>query len=219
MVERGYNARKIGIVMDGGAYSVCTAQKGILILKFVARGVTGHASAPWAFDNAIAKLLDGYARFKAAWPEKATAKDQWHDTMTPCIIKGGNANNQIPDYAELTVNIRYTNKEDESNIIDMAMRTSGLEVSTTRGCEPLYADESNPALIRLKDALQESFTDHDVSFVHMNGATDARHMGDMGIPIAVLGIPGGGAHYANEWASVSGIRRYADCLEKYIMGL
>lgn len=219
MVERGYNARKIGIVMDGGAYKICSAQKGILVLKFVARGRAGHSSAPWLFDNAIDKLIDGYAKFRAAFPVKATAEDRWHDTMAPCIVKGGNANNQIPDYAELTVNIRYTNAEDEDNIIDMAMRTSGLEVSTTRGCKPLYADESNPALLGLKQALQDFFPDKQVGFHHMDGATDARHMGDMGIPIAVLGIPGGGAHSASEWASISGIRQYAECLEKYILNI
>ncbi len=219
MVVRGYNARKIGIVMDGSAYNVCTAQKGILVLKFTAKGRTGHSSAPWLFENAIDKLLDGYAKFKAAWPVKATAEDPWHDTMTPCIIKGGNANNQIPDYAELIVNIRYINPEDENNIIDMAMRTSGLEVSVYRGCKPLYADEKNVALAKLKDSMQEFFPEHKVAFHHMNGATDARHMGDMGIPIAVLGIPGGGAHSANEWSSISGIDQYSVFLKKYVLSL
>ena len=219
MADRGYNARKIGIVMDGGAYTVCTAQKGILVLKFVARGRAGHSSQPWLFDNAIDKLLDGYARFKAAWPVKACAADNWHDTMAPCIITGGNANNQIPDYAELTINIRFINEADESKILEMAKKTSGLEVSVYRGCKPLYADESNPALIGLKDSIQAFFPDKKVTYLHMNGATDARHMGGMGIPIAVLGIPGGGAHSATEWASISGIRKYAECLEKYILSL
>ncbi len=219
MVDRGYNANKIGIVMDGGAFTICTAQKGILVLKFTAQGRAGHSSQPWLFDNAIDKLLDGYAKFKAAWPVKASSRDQWHDTMAPCIIKGGNANNQIPDYAELIVNIRYINADDEEKIIEMAHRTSGLDVSVYRGCQPLYADESNVALIKLKESMQSFFPDQRVTFCHMNGATDARHMGTMGVPIAILGIPGGGAHAASEWASISGIEKYAEFLKKYILAL
>lgn len=218
MIHKGYCANKIAIIMDGEAYSIATAQKGIIIFKFIARGKGGHSSTPWCFDNPIDKLLDGYAKFKAAWPFSASAEEQWNNTMTPCIISAGNANNQIPDYAEMTVNVRYTSLEDQNYILDLARKSSGLEVEADRDCLPYFADESNPILIGLKDALQCEFPQEKVSFIHMNGATDARHMRSLSVPVAILGIPGGGAHSANEWADVNGMEKYVECLKKYALG-
>lgn len=86
MVKLGYRARRLAIVIDGPTHALAIAQKGIIIIRLRARGAGGHASAPWACDNPIEKLLDGYAKLKSAWPE-VSADDQWHDTMYPAKSK------------------------------------------------------------------------------------------------------------------------------------
>ncbi len=219
MVRKGYAAGRIAIVMDGDPYGIVTAQKGIIVLKFAARGTSGHSSTPWLFDNPICRLMEGYDRFRRAWPFKADAEDQWHPTFAPCMVNGGFAENQIPDYAEMTVNIRYTRQEDYQFIMDLARNSSGLDVTLERECRPYSCDEGSDAILGLKEALGKAFPDKGVAFRRMNGATDARHMGDMGVPVAILGIPGGGAHSADEWADIRGIAQYAECLENYALSL
>ena len=219
MVERGYSARKIAIIVDAGAFSVSIAQKGILILRLKATGVGGHSSVPWAKDNPIDKLVDGYLRFRNAWPWHPSAEDQWHNSMTPCIITGGFAENQIPDTAEMVINIRYTEDADEQTIINLAKETTGLEILEARSCKPMYSDESSPMIRSLKDAIQTAFPDKQVTFRRMNGATDARHMRSLGIPVAMIGINGGGAHAANEWLDLENAKQYIQLLEDYILKL
>ena len=219
MVERGYTARKLALVVDSSPFAVAIAQKGILVLKITATGNGGHSSIPWTKDNPIDKLLDGYLRFRQAWPWHPTAENQWLNSMTPCIVSGGNAENQIPDTAEMFVNIRYTTAQDEETILKLARETTGLDVQVARCCKPMYSDESSPILQKLKDALQAAFPDHKVAFTRMNGATDARHLTTLGIPVAAIGFKGGDAHAANEWLDLDNSIQYIQLLEEYLLKL
>ena len=219
MAQRGYGARKIALAVDSSAFSVAIAQKGILVLKITAKGKGGHSSTPWALDNPIDKLFDAYARFRAAWPWHPCAENQWLNSMTPCIIQGGNAENQIPDTAEMTINIRYTANEDADTILKLARESTGLDVEVARSCAPLYSDESSPAILNLKDAIQAAFPDRNVVFRRMNGATDARHLGSLNVPVAIIGTLGGGAHSANEWFDIENAKQYIVLLENYILNL
>ncbi|RIJ06859.1 M20/M25/M40 family metallo-hydrolase, partial [Clavibacter michiganensis subsp. insidiosus] len=47
--------------------------------------------------------------------------------------------------------------------------------------------------------------------------TDAGLVHEAGIPCILLGVTGGGAHAAEEWAEVDSIRRLADVLEGAIL--
>ena len=51
----------------------------------------------------------------------------------------------------------------------------------------------------------------------MNGATDARHLKSLNIPIAIMGIVGGGAHSANEFANLDTIDSLAEIFERFVM--
>lgn len=216
MVARGYRANKIAVVIDGSSRCVTIAQKGILILKLVARGSSGHASAPWSYQNAIERLMEGFARFKAAWPT-VTADNQWQNTMTPCMVSAGHADNQIPDYAEMTINIRFIQDDDKERILEMAKNTTGLEVEISRLCYPLYSSEEEPMLKKMQQAIQDAYPDVKIPFTKMNGATDARHLRSMKVPVAIIGIPGGAAHSEDEWTEIDGIQKYAELLTKFAL--
>jgi acetylornithine deacetylase/succinyl-diaminopimelate desuccinylase-like protein len=56
-------------------------------------------------------------------------------------------------------------------------------------------------------------------FVRMNGATDARHMLSMGVPIAITSVVGQGAHSRCEWAELPSIDKYVQILEEVIAEL
>lgn len=215
MVERGYGARKAALVVDAGGYGkICYAQKGIIILTLKATGVGGHASAPWNLDNPIDKLIDGYNRFRSAWTNP-DANNTWLDSMTPCILRAGEADNAIPDTAEMTLNIRFTTDEARDRIINMAKELTGLDVRIGKNCLPVVMDPETPEIQLLGKAFETADPEHPLSFYRMMGATDARHLKELGIPIGIIGVAGGGAHGKKEYLELPSIDICANVMLEY----
>jgi len=187
-------------------------------VRLLARGRAGHSSQPWDYDNAIDKLIDGYLRIRQAWPA-VTKDDNWHNTMAACIIQGGHANNQIPDVAEMTINFRFVADADYDAILAMVRDLSGLEVVPGRCSMPLYSDEKSPALQSLLAVMQRAFPERKVGLSKMCGATDARHLKGMGVPVGVIGVRGGGAHSVGEFVDLANLEQYVTLLVEYIGGL
>lgn len=218
MDARGYRAAKLILVLDGPAYNVAIAQKGILILTLTAHGRGGHASQPWALDNPIDKLVDAYARLRQAWPADHP-DDHWHNTMAACKIHAGHANNQVPDSASITLNFRYVERADKEKILDLAQALPEIEITEERGCEPVVNSPDHPFLQKLLQTLQENYPDRQPQFVKMNGATDARHLNKHGLPLAIIGVPGGGAHSQHEFLLLPELEKQALMLCRYIASL
>lgn len=218
MVGKGYVASKVALVLDSGAFSLTIAQKGIFSLRLRAHGRAGHASRPWDSDNAIDKLIDGYLRLRQAWPA-VSKEDNWHNTMAACIISAGHVSNQIPGEAEMTINFRFIADADYEKIVAQVRELTGLEVEPGRPSMPLYSDENSPALQALLAAMRRAFPERQIGVGKMCGATDARHMKNMGVPVGIIGVRGGGAHGANEFVDLANIEQYVHLLVDYISGL
>ena len=214
MVKRGYAARRFVLVIDAGAYRVTVAQKGTSYITVRAVGRGGHSSHPWTLDNPIDKLVDAYAKFRAAWP-KPTA-DHWCDIVSATMLSGGEARNRIPDTAEMTLNLRFVTKDGVERVCK-ALKDVGLEivnVVTTGG--PVSSDPSAPDIQRLLAAMRAKWPEKKPSIDRMIAATDARHFVDMGVPIAIIGAKGGGAHANVEWTDMRCLDEYADLLEQFL---
>ena len=204
---RGYRATVLAAVMDGGPWSITYAQKGIASFRLVAKGRGGHASRPWALDNPIDKLLDGWARVRAAWP--ALPDDKWGDTAAATVVRGGLVHNQVPDEAELSVNVRFVRPGDAPRIEAFLRDVSGLDVEALAAFDPVTCDERAPALVSLRGAMAAAFG-REIPMLRMHGATDARHFAGPGAaPVAIVGIDGGACHEDGEWVSVPSIDAYA----------
>ena len=173
MVARGYGAKQLVLVVDGPAYAVAVAQKGIVTCVLTARGRSAHASTPWLGNNAIDRLVDGYVKVRTLFPE-AKAGDEWHDTMAATVIAAGTAANRVPDEASLTLNLRYTEPGGDERWAARLRDASGLEVAIRMSCPVVSFDPATPALGRLAAAMQRHFR-REIALVRMNGATDARH--------------------------------------------
>lgn len=217
MVKYGYVPTKLGIVLDGSMIpSIAVAQKGIKVMTLVAHGKGGHSSAPWALDNPIDRLIEGYSKLKAVW-KNPTKDDMWHDSMAAVMIKAGFASNQIPDEAEMTLNFRYIEQGGEEKLEAMVREITGLEVRSGRGCAPLVSDPEAPAIKALRAAWQAAFPEKEGKCDYMNGATDARHMAHLGVPIAISGLcGGGGAHSATEHIQPAYLEKGTRCLIDFV---
>jgi len=215
MVSRGYAARRFAIVIDSSPYKVTYAQKGTSYITVRAVGRGGHSSQPWKLENPIDKLVDAYARFRAAWPKPTD--DHWCDIVSATMLSGGEARNRIPDTAEMTLNLRFVSKDGVERVCK-ALKDVGLEIANvvTTGV-PVASDPSAPEIQRLLAAMRAKWPERKPSLNKMLAATDARHFVEMGVPIAIIGAEGGGAHAASEWISLRCLDEYADLLEHFIL--
>lgn len=214
MLERGVRATDLVLVLDGPGYAVGVAQKGILTVRLIAHGCACHAAEPWKGDNAIDRLVDGYQRLRRLFPP-CPPGDRWHDTLAATLLTAGTVRNRVPERAELVVNIRFTRVDDHQRLVELLAAESGLEVVPQVECQPLAFDPQTPALQELAGHM-ERHLGHPIAIERMNGATDARHFAALGVPVAILGVPGRDAHAAAEALDLDALRRYEEMLGDFL---
>jgi succinyl-diaminopimelate desuccinylase len=215
MVERGIRGTELIIVLDGPGYAIAVAQKGILTVRLVAHGAACHAAEPWKGDNAIDRLVDGYTRLRGLFT-KARKGDEWHDTLAATIIQAGSVRNRVPERAEMVVNIRFTREGDDARIVRLLEAESGLSAEPAVDCQPLVCDPAVPALRDLARFMEERLG-RTIEIQRMNGATDARHFAPLGVPVAMIGVPGEGAHAAGERLDLAALAAYERMLAAFVV--
>ena len=93
------------IVGEPNDFAVAIAQKGLVKLKLVARGRSGHAARPDQADNAIARAArDVQAIESLEFPVEDPHLGR--PTAAVTLIAGGMKSNVIPDRCEMTVDAR-----------------------------------------------------------------------------------------------------------------
>jgi acetylornithine deacetylase len=107
------------IVGEPTGMSLMTAQRGLLIVRGVARGRSAHPAStpPASADNAIlvaARELTGLAEFDWGPPHPLLGRCHGHVTM----IRGGVARNVIPDACEFYLDIRTTPVESHAELYE-----------------------------------------------------------------------------------------------------
>ncbi len=215
MVDRGYGAKELVLVLDGEGYAVAVGQKGIIKAHLTAAGTACHAAYPWRGDNAIDRLVDGYAKLRALFPPVAPPYE-WRDTMAATIVNAGTVINRVPETAAMSLNIRFTRPGDDARILKLLAETSGLEVQGSVDCQPLVFSPDTPALKKLTGFMQEKLA-REIRIVYMNGATDARHFAALNVPVAIIGAPGLEAHGTHERLEIAGLHAYEKMLAAFLV--
>ena len=214
MVRRGYGARDFVLVLDGAGYALTTAQKGVLTVSLKASGTACHGAEPWKGENAIDRLLDGYARIRELFPP-VQPRDEWRNTMIAATIRGGTVHNRVPDEAEMVLNIRYTETSASDELLKRMREASGLSVETRMACPPVFFSDDTPAFARLAECMEQALG-RGIDLTRMNGATDARHFVSLGVPVAIIGAPGEDPHGAGECVEADGLSAYEDMLAAFL---
>jgi len=197
------------IALDGGRVDkVVLKEKGLLTLKLVCHGKAAHGARPWLGENAIEKLFNDYIVMKNLFKE--TAKGHWHRTLNLSLIRAGKSFNQVPDRAEATFDIRYTENDDVDRLYEQlqAAVSGNLQVLAR---EPMFNSGECPYLTLL---LEVSDTIH-AGIEH--GASDARFVSDYGICGVVWGADGDNSqHTRDEHVNIDSLFALYGLLDKFI---
>jgi len=214
MVERGYGANHLILVMDGGGYAVTVGQKGVLTVRLKAGGVACHAAEPWKGENAIDRLIEGYRRVRQLF-SRVTPPDTWRNTLVASKLSAGTVSNRVPDIAEMTLNIRFTGESTAAGLLEQLVAVSGLDAECLMTCPPVSFSPETPILKRLAEHMERSF-ERPIEVTRLNGATDARHFVSVDAPIAIIGLPGADVHGKNECVEKAALAAYENMLAGFI---
>ena len=221
MLARGYVPKKMVLVGDSAGEEpgqLFVGEKGHAIIQLVAHGKGGHSSRPWALDNPITKLCEGYAVFKSVWEAEAPGTGKWRTVASPTILNGGETSNVVPDEASMTLSCRFTSMSDYRLICDCLRRTTGCEVRApkTPHRAPVTNREDDPEIAALYASLRASMPT--LQLGRMSAATDATYYVHLGLPIVIFTADGCEPHSARERGSISSMNLYADALTRHLAG-
>ncbi|HKP71273.1 MAG TPA: M20 family metallopeptidase [Pyrinomonadaceae bacterium] len=192
---------------------VKTGRKGTGMFSVHAHGIPAHAGLePEKGANAILELSRQIEKLSSLnKPEVGT-------TVNVCTMRGGTTTNVIPEYAECSVDVRFTSS-DEARRIDDAIHSLSpfdsrvsLEIKGAINRPPL---ERTPAVAELYEkvrTLGDSFG-YEVGEAQVGGASDGNFVAALGVPVLDgLGIAGDGAHTLHEHILVDDIPKRATLL-------
>ncbi len=219
LVEQGLKP-EIALAPDGGTdMGVVTKEKGILHLKLGFKGKACHGSRPWLGENAIDKAILAYQHIKEKFPP-TTPDNRWKRTCNIGIIKGGEAPNKVADWAEIAIDIRYTGDDTEEALLAMVKELTAdageVSVEIISSGAPLDTADDDPWIVSFRKCSAEVLG-KELPLDLAHGASDIRHLADVGIPGFLCAIPGEGAHGPEEYLYIDEIEPFYRILEKFVL--
>jgi len=129
------------VVGEPTGLQVCTAQRGLLILRCTAHGKASHAAHAHLGENAIHKAARDISRLAAM--EFEAYEDLGATRPEVTQITGGLARNQVPDRCEFFADLRTTPNLDHATVADEigAMLESEVAIHSHR-YEPISTNAS-----------------------------------------------------------------------------
>lgn len=199
---------KVVLSVEPSEQKINTKEKGVLWLKIKTSGKAAHGSTPWKGENAIEKLLQKYEQIKKMLPNNKG----WKITMNLGMIKGGHAYNKVPDYAELGIDIRYTEKDDIEKVLKKIRGIKEIKIEIAQNQPMLNTDENDPHMRHLRKIAKTEFRKE-------YGASDVRFFAKKNIPAADFGPKGANYHGKNEWVNIKSMGYIYKSLKGFIQTL
>lgn len=182
------------VVGEPTGLKVCAAQRGMLVLRGLASGVSAHVAHATLGENAIHKAARDMVKLEAMTFEPHPLLGTTRPVVTQ--VHGGLARNQVPDACEFVVDLRTTPNLQERDIL---ARICGELQSTitilSSGYQPMATDPAEPIV---QAALQAAHTKVPV------GSDTTSDWAFLGALPAVKAGPGDTlrSHRPNEWLSL-----------------
>lgn len=218
MVDLGYDVPgKMVFVFDSGGQrnTIKSACKGCAYYRITAFGKSGHASRPDACDNPFYKLARAALKIESQYPFQKPG--EWGNVAAVTIVHGGDSQNRIPESAEMTVNVRFTEENGLERERVLLEQLTGLKTELIRGTPAAVSNVDDPEFKRLKDFLAKRRPEKPVSIARTSGANDSRYFPRFGKPmVGVGGITTHGDHSDDEWIDLDTIDPHVDFICDFI---
>lgn len=214
LLDQGYGAELCILPDSGKDWNLEASAHGAWFLKLKKEGRNAHASMPELGINAAQVLVDTINEI-----HKFCGKYNKADLILSLTkINAGAAINQIPDYAEATIDIRFKNAKIQEKIgleIEKICEKHKVDFETVVLAECMNVDSTMPQ-IKAFLKIAEEVINRKIDTCHSLGTTDARYFCAKGIPCVVIQPNGGGRHADNEWVDETGVKNFTDILLRFV---
>ena len=210
MLDKGYGAAKMVIVLDSEQFAITTRQKGLARYVIEADAPPTHAGmVKGAPPNAVQELIRSY---EVAAAEISDFEDgTWRDVMMLERVSG------TREHAEMEISVRCARKGGFESIENLLRNKFKRDLRCLRKGEAVLLDETQPYLVAFRERMRRAWPDRKVDFYHLNSSTDARHLQRLNLPMLILGVDARGAHTATEYVEIPSLDEYASLIESYLM--
>jgi glutamate carboxypeptidase len=203
--------------LDG---KVKTGRKGTAMYVVKAIGLASHAGLePEKGINATVEISAQILKFAAL------ENIEFGTTVVPTMLKGGTTANTVPAEATVEIDARSFSQSDLERV-DKVIRsltaiTPGAKIEVTGGLNrPVLEPASCKELYEIAERVAKEIGMAPLGCAEVGGASDGNFAAAAGARVLDgLGAVGGGAHAANEWASVSAIEERKNFLHAFIKEL
>jgi len=203
--------------LDG---KVKTGRKGTAMYVVKAIGLASHAGLdPEKGINATVEIAAQILKLKAL--ENA----EHGTTVVPTLLKGGTTSNTVPSEASIEIDARSFNQKDlervDRAIKSLTAETPGARIEVTGGLNrPVLEPAACKELYEIAERVASNIGMAPLGSAEVGGASDGNFAAAAGARVLDgLGAVGGGAHAANEWASIKAISERSKFLNAFIKEL
>ena len=221
LMDEGY-ASTIALLPDGGFdWKFEEAAKGAIQVKLTSSGTSAHGSRPWLGENAIYKLMLVLMQINDHFEkEKTKYAADYYPTMNIGFFEGGKSANQVPDFAEALLDIRFpppiSSEQIFASLQEMAKKHPRITVDKLIEATPHQEDIRGEPFLKFKE-LAKSLYGIDVGSVHSHGASDARFFSEKQIPVIVIAPKGGEIHSDDEWIDLADLARFYGVMKAWVL--
>ena len=210
MLDKGYGAAKMVIVLDSEQFAITTRQKGLARYVIEADAPPTHAGmVKGAPPNAVRELIRSYEAAAAEIPDFEDGT--WRDVMMLERVSG------TREHAKMEISVRCARKGGFESVENLLRNKFKRDLRCLRKGEAVLLDETQPYLVAFRERMRRAWPDRKVDFFHLNSSTDARHLQRLNLPMLILGVDARGAHTATEYVEIPSLDEYAVLIESYLM--
>ena len=210
MLDKGYGAAKMVIVLDSEQFAITTRQKGLARYVIEADAPPTHAGmVKGAPPNAVQELIRSYEAAAAEIPDFEDGT--WRDVMMLERVSG------TREHAEVEISVRCARKGGFEAVENLLRDKFKRDLRCLRKGEAVLLDETQPYLVAFRERMRRAWPNRKVAFYHRNSSTDARHLQRLNLPMLILGVDARGAHTATEYVEIPSLDEYAVLIESYLM--
>lgn len=209
---------KLAIVPDGGSkFDLIKEEKGLYRLKLSIKTKAAHSSQPFNGENAITELMNVYNQIIKKYPLPKNDKE-YITSINLSRLNGGVADNQVPDYAEMILDIRHTSidtKEEIFNYISKINKNIKVEVLLEGA---VFKTDLNNTEIKTYIKICEDILNRKINIVGCESTSDAIYFSELNIPTIIMNPDGYYAHCPNEYVNKDSLYTLYKIYKKFIEG-